>query len=228
MNAPDLQEAVDLTNNVVLAALLSTIQGQNSQTGAQLRQLCGALSANAANLIALVPSGDLTFWVQLAQCLDLAQTMISFALMDTVRAAAEGASPTGAPAIAVQNFSVRMALAEQAKILAATTFKSRQEIDTFFDAINASFNTAEQVAADNMDNIAYVALIKLHAAVSNDLANRARPLPRMTSYVLPRSKSSLSIAQLLYQDGSRSGELIDENRPIHPLFMPRSIRALSQ
>jgi prophage DNA circulation protein len=121
-----------------------------------------------------------------------------------------------------------MVLVEQARILAATNFTSRQDVDRYFNAMHASFEQAETVAANNLDNVAYRALVKLHAAVTNDLANRSRPLPKMVTYTTATSKPALYLAQFLYQDPSRYQELIDENKPIRPLFMPRVGQALSE
>ena len=228
MNTLDLNEAVNLLNGTILSSLLALIRGQSGTVGAQLNYQCGLLTANAFTELNATPDGDYAFWINLAKCFDAAQQMgVTYQQMDTVRTAAEASTPKGLPAIAVRNFSVRMALAEQARILAATTFTSRQVIDDYFDQINASFDTAETEAANNLDNVAYVALVQLHAAVSNDLANRARPLPRMVTYTYNASKPALYMAQNLYQDPVRYEDLISENSPIHPLFMPASGRALS-
>jgi prophage DNA circulation protein len=224
MNKNDLTEAV-AAMNVVLTALLATLAGQTGTAAAQTRYLCGQLAFNGS---AELNAGGTQFWVDLALCFEAAQSAgATFAAMDAVRAAAEALVVIGLPAVAVKNFSIRMALAEQARILAATTFTSRQDIDNYFDQINASFERAKLVAADNRDNVAYTLLIAIHGAVSNDLANRALPLARMVSYTFPTSLPSLAVAQRIYYDPSRNDELIAENRPIHPLFMPVTVNALS-
>lgn len=229
MNATDLNEAMSLVSNVVLSGLLKLIEGQSGVSGAQLRYQCGYLSANGGLILSRTTDGDNTFWILLAQCFDTAQSIdtVSFELMEGLRVTIDQVSAASLVAIAVKNFSVRMALAEEALILANTVFTSRQQIDTYFNTINIAFDSAERIAADNKDNVAYVALLSLHAAVSNDLATRSRPLPKIVTYAFPSVRPSLRIAQALYQDPSRSGELIAENRPIHPLFMPAVGRALS-
>jgi prophage DNA circulation protein len=72
-----------------------------------------------------------------------------------------------------------------------------------------------------------VALITLHGAVANDLSTRALPLPAIVTYTFPQRMPALWIAQRLYQDATRTGDLIAENNPVHPLFMPETGRALS-
>lgn len=225
MERKELDEAESVVGSV-LDDLLNTIIAPVGESGAKTRYLCGWTRANARTLIA---QGGNDFWIVLAACFEIAtQGGSTFEAMDKVRAKAEALSP-GLPAgIAVRNFSVRMSLAQEARILAATEFKSRQDIDRYFDRINDSFERAEVLAADNLDNVSYTLLVKIHATVSNDLANRARPLPRMVTLTMPQSKPSLYLVQRLYGDATRNGELIEENKPIHPLFMPRTIDALSE
>jgi hypothetical protein len=224
MQKPDIDEAMTVLTTV-LNGLLATVTGQSGTAGARTRYLCGALATNGATELG---GGGPQFWIDLGACFEAAfASSATFDTMDVVRSAAEALTPKGLPAIAVKNFAVRMALAEQARILAAMTFTSRQDIDRYFDRINASFDAAELVAADNLDNVAYMALITIHAAVSNDLANRSRPLPRMAVFTFPTSLPALNIAQRIYSDPSRSDELVAENKVIHPLFMPPVIDALS-
>jgi prophage DNA circulation protein len=224
VNKVDLDEALSVTDTVT-SAILTSVKVQSGLIGAQVRYSCGFLSSNGASLLS---NDRMGFFLWLIAAFETAQAAgATFEHMDAVRSAAAALTVNGLPARAVRNFSVRMALTEQAKILAATEFKSRQAIDRLFERINASFDDAETVAADNLDNIAYKALITLHAAVSNDLASRSRPLPRMVTYNLPKRFPSLTLAQRLYADASRGGELVDENDPIHPLFMPQKITALS-
>lgn len=220
----DLIEAIAATGRV-LDALLLSLQGQTGLAGAKLNYLCGKLRSDGA---AELNAGGLQFWQDLTACFEAApRAGATFETIDAVRVIAEAMTPVGKAAIAVKNFAVRMSLVEQARILAATDFVSRQDIDAYFARINTSFANAENVAANLLDNVSYTLLIALHAAVSNDLANRSRPLPRMVTYTFPTSLPSLALAQRIYYDPSRNDELIAENKPIHPLFMPSTGAALS-
>ena len=220
----DRNEAVAVVT-VILKAVQGTLAGQSGETGAKTNLLCGQLITNGSTEL---QAGGMQFWTDLRDCFEAAQQAgATFAGMGKVLTTIQAQAPVSRVAKAVVNFSTRMTLMEQARILAATTFTSRQQIDTFFAEIDASFQAAELVAADNFDNVAYVALINVHAAVSNDLANRAFALPVMVSYSFSDSMPSLWLAQRLYQDASRGDELIAENRPIHPLFMPLSGKALA-
>lgn len=208
-----------------MADVLASVRGKSGITGARARYACGFLQTNGAFLLA---NDKLAFVLWMLAAFETAQLAgATYEAMDSVRINASALTPSGLPATCVRNLSVRLALVEQSRILAATSFKSREEIDRYFDRINAAFDAAETLAADNLDNMAYRALLALHASVSNDLANRARPLPRMITVNMAKRFPALTVAQRLYVDASRAGELIDENAPIHPLFMGPTITALS-
>ena len=86
-----------------------------------------------------------------------------YKVMDGVRALAEGLAPAMPAGVVVKNFCVRNALVHMALILSATTFASRDDVDLRLAEINAAFDAAELVAADERDNVAYRALIALQA-----------------------------------------------------------------
>ena len=220
----DLEEAVAVSA-LILKALQGTLAGQTGLAGAKTNFLCGQLLAyNSAELVA----GGTKFWLDFQNCFEAAQQSgASFQAMGNVLATANALTPVGIWATAVKNFSIRMSLLEQARILAATNFTSRQQIDEYFDAIDASFQAAELTAADNLDNVAYTALINVHAMVSNDLSTRSFSLPTIVTYSFPARIPALLLAQRLYQDASRTQELIGENSAINPLFMPSSGHALA-
>jgi prophage DNA circulation protein len=211
---------------MVLSALLATLHGSTGVPGAQLRFQCGQLTSNASAELGTLSTAQ--FWTDLTACFDGARVAgASFQDMENVRVISDALTPISPPATALKNFAIRMSLAEQVQILAATTLTSRQDVDSVFDVINASFNSAIETAAGLLDNVAYSALVQMFATASNDLANRSRPLPMMVTYTLPTRTSAMRLAQFLYQDGSRYTDLILENKPVHPLFMPSTGEALS-
>lgn len=230
-------EAVSLAITIVKAIQL-TIGGQSGTPGAELQFLCGQLIANAAVEFAaafpataetVFPAPTGTFWGDLTACFDQAQTAgATFPQFEAIRILAEAATPVSSAAIAVQNFTVRMCLVEEARILAATTFTSRDQIDGYIDTMRENFDGAIVVAADSVDNVAYRALIALKGAVINDLSTRAIPLPRLVNYTLAQRLPALYLAQRIYQDGSRANEIVTENDVIHPAFCPLQLRVLSQ
>jgi prophage DNA circulation protein len=221
----------------VLEQIEGLITGQSGTDGAELQLMCGELVASAevefaASIpatISTTPAPAGTFWGDFTACFDQAQVAgVTYDQFETLRIFAEAALPVSDAAIAVQNFSVRMVLVEEARILAAMTFVSRDQIDAFIDQVRENFDGAITVAADNMDNVAYQALIALKGAVVNDLSARAIQLPRLVNFTIAQRLPSLYLAQRIYQDASRNDELVIENDVIHPAFCPMSLRVLSQ
>ena len=83
------------------------------------------------------------------------------------------------------------------------------------------------LAADAGDSDTYHALWALRSAVFADLTARGASLAKVR---LVRTRASLPaavLAQRLYQDPTRSDQLVDWANPWHPLFMPTSFRALA-
>ncbi len=207
-----------------LDALLASGGDRAGQPGADLRRLCGALDAEAT-----IRVQDGAFSAPLRGCFETA-TAAGATLdgMDRVRLAALATTnPEGAVQRIVQT-AVRYALVQMCLITAATVFTSRQDVEAALARLNGAFGPAEDYAAGHFNTSVYRALVALHAAASRDLTQRARPLPRLTSYAFADRMPALALANRLYGDGGRAGELIAENRDvIHPLFMPAAGRALS-
>lgn len=208
----------------VLDALLATGLDAASQDGATLRQLCGALAADASDR---VQAG--TFGTPLRACFAAATAAgATFAGMDQVRQQAQSVTAADLPVQRVAQTAARFALAETARILAATTFTSRQDIDAALARVNAAFVPAEDFAAAQFNATVWRALLALHGAVVRDLNTRARPLPRILPYSFATRMPLLALANRLYGDAGRADDLLAENRDtVHPLFMPASGRALS-
>jgi prophage DNA circulation protein len=130
--------------------------------------------------------------------------------------------------VLVQNAGVRLCLAVIAQTLAATTFISRQQVDATKLQLLQPFQDAEEVAADEMDQMTFQTLISLHGALINHLVQTALPLPRMLFYRFFKPLPSVVLAHKLYEDASRCDELRDENKVVHPAFCPMIGEALSR
>lgn len=208
----------------VLDALLASGVDATSQDGATLRQLCGALSADS---VGQVQAG--TFGTPLRACFAAATAAgATFAGMDRVRQEAQAVTVLDLPVQRVAQTAARFALVEMARIIAATTFTSRQDVDAALARVNAAFAPAEDFAAGQLNNTVWRALVALHGAVVRDLNARARPLPRIVSYSFGARMPLLTLATRLFGDAGRADEVLAENRDtVHPLFMPATGRALS-
>ncbi|SER56907.1 hypothetical protein SAMN05216548_12611 [Faunimonas pinastri] len=217
-----LKEAVS-----VLGSVLDALRASITATGedaADLHYAIGDLSASAsARLISGAAADDLS------NCFDLATAAgATLDTMRTVRETVQDMSPSGKPGLIVQTFSVRLALVQEAAILFASTLSSRDEVESLQDRFNTAFEAAENTAADAMETETYRTLVELHAAVTRFLSTLSYTLPRIVKVTYPKSFPALTLAQRLYQDAGRASELIAENKPMHPAFMPAALRALSE
>lgn len=219
MRKAALTEAV----SILQAGLAALLANSPVATSAELRQACGDLSAAAASEIA----GG-TVANDLFNCFDLAVAAGATASsMAMVRAIALAMTPVYVPGQLLATAMVRFCLIEEAQLVSAQTFTSRDDVDAAIALYGDAFDAAIDYASINNDQDAYMALIALEGALINNLATTARPLPQMVSYTFAKRMPALWMAQRLYQDPTRALQLVQENKVVHPLFCPRSIRALS-
>jgi hypothetical protein len=211
-----------------LRNLLMAVPSQGVPSAA-FRTACGWFSANAEILLLQDAWGP-----QLQLCFSLAQQVGGTQQqIDWVRVQAMAEAPATLGGKLAQNSVIRMCLATEGTIIAGMTFVSRDDVDALLAEMNLAFNAAEEVAADDMDQMTYRALVALHGGVSYFLTESARPLPRMVSFQFARVMPSLVMANRLYPSETKPGaaradELVAENNIVHPAFMQPTGRALSQ
>lgn len=221
MKPIDAEEAAPIVDRM-LTALLSTVPAKG-RPGSDARSAIGDTRASAFRLCiddALGPPLD--------ECFDLArQAGATLQKLDVVRQKIEQEAPVTLGGALVQNAGIRLCLATEAYIISGMTFVSRQDVDLLKQQLMQPFQDAEEIAADDMDQMTFQALIALHGAVTNHLVSTARPLPRMVSFMFYEPLPSLVIAYKLYDDASRCDELREENKVVHPAFCPPTGQALS-
>lgn len=204
------------------SSLLTFVNSPGRQ-GAQLRHTVGDLNAYIEVYLA-----DGTFAERLRACFSLATDAgISLAWLDKVLRSLMAEKPKALTAWAVVQNSAIFALAQQGRIIARTSFRSRDDVDDTMRRMKAWFDEARDRAADNMENPSYLSVLDLAAAITRYLTDVARPLPRMLRYDLPVNYPALTASNYIYGEGDRAEELAAENRIVHPLFMQRTLRALS-
>lgn len=217
MKKTELKDAVATLRAALAALKLSVV---SPDLGAAI----GALHAGAEEAIAEARLG-----ADLLACFRAAGAAgATFESMGRTRATIMEFAPAYWPGRAVRAACLQMALAEESRALSLVTLKSRSDADDWLARMNAAFDPAEDAAAEDEDQTSFRAIVALHAAVANDLATRGRPLPRMVSFSFAKRLPALAMANRFYGDAARSDELIDENRVVHPLFMPDVGRALAQ
>jgi len=222
MKRLDANEAAPLLDRM-MAALLGTVPNKG-RPGAQARTVIGDIRANALSLLLadeLGPPLDAVF--------DLVrQTGATWQAIEAVRQGIAQEAPRSLGAILVQNAGIRLCLATEATIISTLDFVSRQDVENVKTTLQQPFADAEEIAADDMDQMTFQSLISLHGALTNHLVATARPLPRMLNYQFFTPLPSLVLAYRLYEDASRADEVRDENKVVHPAFCPVVGKALSQ
>lgn len=208
--------------DTVLTALLSWT-ATRGRSGAELRAAVGSIKTRAPVLLRNDAIAD-----PLIECFGLARVGgITLWQLDKVRQIAVRQTATSVGAILTKDTMIQLTLATMGQVIAATRFTSRQDVTTTKELINNAFAGMEEIVADEMDSIMYRALIGLHAAIIAYLTETARPLPRMLAYQFNTVMTSLGMSYRLYADASRADELRNENKVVHPAFMPRTGIALS-
>lgn len=209
----------------VTNALSTTLNGQSGLQQWPARAAIGALVASAPYVIPNAQVGT-----QLGNCFDLCRQAGATRMgMDgVIQAILATGSFTAIPAVAVALGATYFALVQEAKIVAAMTFTSREDVDAMMVTMNNAFEAPEEFAADSVqDPSVYQAVVACHAALMQYLVAEARPLPRIVTYTFAKRMPTLVLAQRLYQDPTRADELRLENKCVHPLFAPAAGRCLS-
>lgn len=169
-----------------------------------------------------------TYSTALSIALDIArQAGATQQAVGRVRLAALQESPRWPGGVATVLATVRLSLAAEARVISAMTFASRAEANTVLTRINAAFNEAGLRAADDLDAGTYAAILSLQSLTVKFLTDQALRLPYIIDYEFPKVLPSLRMSQQVYGDATRSLQLINENKVVHPAFMPRTGRMLS-
>ncbi len=221
MKRADATEAAPIVDRM-LANLIGTVPAKG-RAGSDARTAISDTRANAFKLCI-----DDALGLPLGQCFTLArQAGATLQQIDVVRVMLEQEAPTTLGGMLVQNAGIRLCLATEARIIAGMTFVSRQDVDAIRQQMYQPFFDAQEIAADDMDQATFQALIRLNGAMVNHLVATARPLPRMLNFQFFEPLPSLVIAYKLYDDASRCDELVEENKVVHPAFCPPTGKALS-
>jgi prophage DNA circulation protein len=218
----DVNEAVPICNRVL--GYMLQITSTRGRVGSDMRTAIGDFLANAATLLRNDLAG-----LPLADIFDKSLLAgITLSQLDAVRAKASVEAPKSVGALLVKNSLINFTLVIEGQAIAQTTFVSHEDANTMKLRMNDAFAPMEEIAADDMDQMIYQALIRLHAAITFFLIETARPLPRMLGFqFFSPSIPTLIAAYRLYSDASRADELRAENKVVHPAFMRSVGRALS-
>lgn len=222
MTRAELSEAVAAWEAIV-AAVAEASFDRSSTAAPELRRACAAALAGGRAAIAAGGAGAV-----LAACFEAARMAGAPAtFFSRIRAVAEGQAQAHAATQVIVSLAVRLALAAEAQALAETTFASRDDVDAALSRLRPAFESVIDATMAARESEAHKAFGQLYAAVVSDLTARARRMPRVVVYRMGLSLPALALANRLYGDAGRSGELAAENKVVHPLFMPVQGRALA-
>jgi hypothetical protein len=221
MKRVEVNEAAPIIDRML--ALLVSFVPPKGMAGADVRTSVGDVRAYARELCTNDALGP-----PLLNCFEQARLNgVTWQQFETVRASVDAETPTTLGGQLVQNAGVRLALSEIAMIVSGLTFVSRQDVETIKNALLQPFFDAEEIAADDMDQMTFQTLISMHGALTNHLVVTALPLPQMLNYQFFSVMPSLALSYRLYKDASRSDEIRAENGIVHPAFCPLQGQALS-
>lgn len=122
----------------------------------------------------------------------------------------------------------RSALAAMGKVVASYAPGSYDEAITSMSTVTGFIDAEVLVAGDAGDDESYNALIALRQAVVSALTTTGATLPNLETFSFRAAMPALVMANRLYQDTSRADELIQQANPIHPAFMPTTVKALAR
>lgn len=217
-----IREAVEIIDRM-LAALMTGMPMTGS-SGSDLRRIVGKLKAGSEDSIKAATIGT-----DLQTCFDAALAAgATLTNMDNVRIAMLNETPRYYIGAAVASTAIVFTLVEQTRMITAMTFVSRADASMVMDKMIEIFDTAKLAMSNMMTGLNYEYTVALCASLIQHLAASERQLPRIVDYTLPVNLPSLTIANFLYADATRSDEIINENKVVHPAFCPRSIVALSE
>lgn len=196
----------------------------SAAAAAQMRTAVGKFMANFAEHV----SGGV-LGTELLACFETARAAgATVNSMDRVRQSLFDESPAYDLGLVVVNAGVQFSFVEQSQILAVTLFASRGEVDALMDQMGAVIEDIKLTKADSFASRDYQNFVFLAALLVQHLSATERQLPRVVSYHWAVNYPALTMSNRIYGDGSRSDELIAENKTVHPAFMQRDVVALSE
>lgn len=115
-----------------------------------------------------------------------------------------------------------------ASAAASVPLRSYDDAMNLLVQVSDSLDLAVLAAGDNGADRLYEALMVLRSQTVSLLQARGANLAPMQQQHFSASLPALYLSNRLYQDAGRSDDLTDEAAPVHPAFMPRTFKALSE
>ncbi|BET09437.1 DNA circularization protein [Pandoraea sputorum] len=218
------------------SATVASLLAQDTQNVAAVAAAGAALTAAAVNA-----GVDPASFSNAAQGLMAATATTAASPADAIRLLAPLASYTppavapGSPIAAAQATmsNATGALLRRAAIAqiatTSTTYQPASVDDSVSvrDTVVGLIDAEIQLAADQGEDDVYASLRALRQAVVDDFNGRGQGLAAITAFAFQGAIPSLVLANRIYRDVAREGELVTQANPVHPAFCPTSFKALA-
>jgi prophage DNA circulation protein len=207
----------------LLDNLAAMVSSQTGNDGAKLRMQIGRVRSNFRFYI-----DNGTFADELLLCFTYArETNVKLSSLAHVREHLFLETPVAELSLSLKVMAVMFCLTAESRMISATEFTSRDDVEAMMSRMKAAFDTARDMVTELDDPHPYQTVMALAGALTRFLADAARPLPRMVTFKLQAAFPSLVLSQMLYYDPARAEEIIAENHIVHPAFCLRELRGLS-
>jgi hypothetical protein len=207
----------------LMTSLVSFPLSSSGATGADLRSAVGKFLSNFFELIV-----NRTLGTELFACFEQARLAgATINSMSATREAMLAETPVSPLSLEIVNSAIIFSFVEQCQIISRIVFNSRTEAGAMLDGMSVIIESIKLNKADSFISNDYQNFVALAALLIQHLSATERQLPRIVKYSFAVSYPALTLSNRIYGDGSRSDELIGENKTVHPAFMQRNIMALS-
>lgn len=217
-------------------ATVSSLLSADTVNRATITSGGNALAVAAANV-----SADPTTFANAAQAVVVALAASSASPADAIRLLSSlmSFSPTpvvGTSQVAAAQMTMQGACADLFRratvaqiAISSTSYQpsSADDAAAMRDSIVGLIDGEITTAADQGEDGVYMALRTLRQAVVADLDARGSGLASVAIFDFNAPMPALTLANRIYRDASREGELVTQANPIHPAFLPLQFNALS-
>ncbi|QZN97360.1 DNA circularization protein [Symbiopectobacterium purcellii] len=117
--------------------------------------------------------------------------------------------------------------ATMAYVASTYTPTSRDDATAVLSRVSTALDVAAVTAADAGYIEVYQALLVLRTDITDVMRAAGADLAEVKTVTLPHPIPALTLSNQLYQDASRAGSLIKSANPVHPAFMPTTLKALT-
>ena len=221
-----LVSGVDSITTAVDTATAIMSQYLSAETAGAVVSALYDLNA-AATTLAATPDVLTDAWISVFEAVDslaasnaLTTAYQDSAIISALAALTSGLTPTQQQiadnAAALDRLLWLLALAQSARLAGAETWTVYDDAQSAAAFLSDSLEAASDPATADT----YIALTDLRVGVVSGILDASARLPKLVDYTPVELTSTLEMAQYLYRDADRAGEIATRNGICHPGFVP--------